>query len=230
MKQTSKKIGIIGIAIMAVLLALFITITSLSVTANSFITMWWSSFSETGNSALDEDFTWEKAVANTRDVSIRTMEEGAVLLRNEDNTLPLAKNSRVNLFGYYSVNSVLGSGGSSTVGSASYKTATLKEGLEEAGLTVNPDLYSWQAEQEDDSRVENIFTMDMSYSIKEFKYADYETAGLIDSAKEYSDVAVYVLARSAGEKQDPTSEYGKTPRARKAKGIIICRSPTSNGT
>lgn len=118
MKQQSKTIGIVGIAIMVLLLALFIALTTLSVTANSFITMWRSSFSETGNSVLDEDFTWDTAVANTRDVSVRTMEEGAVLLRNRDNTLPLAKNSKVNLFGYYSVNSVLGSGGSSTVGSA----------------------------------------------------------------------------------------------------------------
>lgn len=89
----------------------------LSVSASSFITLWWSSFSEKGNSALG-DLTGDQAVENSKNVSVKAMEEGAVLLRNEDKTLPLASGTKVNLFGYYSVKPLTAAGGSSSVGNA----------------------------------------------------------------------------------------------------------------
>lgn len=198
--EQKKTLGIVGIVVSAVLAVIMVVTAVLSVSASSFITLWWSSFSEKGNSALG-DLTGDQAVENSKNVSVKAMEEGAVLLRNEDNTLPLASGTKVNLFGYYSVKPLTAAGGSSSVGNAA-PSADIKQGLEAAGLEVNSSLYTYQYNQTTDDKAGNIFTMETSYTIKEFKYDKIKTDGYIDSAKAYSNIAIYVMSRTASEKND----------------------------
>ena len=198
--EQKKTLGIVGIVVSAVLAVIMVVTAVLSVSASSFITLWWSSFSEKGNSALG-DLTGDQAVENSKNVSVKAMEEGAVLLRNEDNTLPLAKGTKVNLFGYYSVKPLTAAGGSSSVGNAA-PSADIKQGLEAAGLEVNSSLYTYQYNQTTDDKAGNIFTMATSYTIKEFKYDKIKSDGYIDSAKAYSNIAIYVMSRTASEKDD----------------------------
>ena len=189
-----------GIVVSAVLAVIMVVTAVLSVSASSFITLWWSSFSEKGNSALG-DLTGDQAVENSKNVSVKAMEEGAVLLRNEDKTLPLASGTKVNLFGYYSVKPLTAAGGSSSVGNAA-PSANIKQGLEAAGLEVNSSLYTYQYNQTTDDKAGNIFTMETSYTIKEFKYDKIKADGYVDSAKAYSNIAIYVMSRTASEKND----------------------------
>ena len=198
--EQKKTLGIVGIVVSAVLAVIMVVTAVLSVSASSFITLWWSSFSEKGNSALG-DLTGDQAVENSKNVSVKAMEEGAVLLRNEDKTLPLASGTKVNLFGYYSVKPLTAAGGSSSVGNAA-PSADIKQGLEAAGLEVNSSLYTYQYNQTTDDKAGNIFTMETSYTIKEFKYDKIKTDGYIDSAKAYSNIAIYVMSRTASEKND----------------------------
>lgn len=198
--EQKKTLGIVGIVVSAVLAVIMVVTAVLSVSASSFITLWWSSFSEKGNSALG-DLTGDQAVENSKNVSVKAMEEGAVLLRNEDNTLPLASGTKVNLFGYYSVKPLTAAGGSSSVGNAA-PSADIKQGLEAAGLEVNSSLYTYQYNQTTDDKAGNIFTMETSYTIKEFKYDKIKADGYIDSAKAYSNIAIYVMSRTASEKND----------------------------
>ncbi len=198
--EQKKTLGIVGIVVSAVLAVIMVVTAVLSITASSFITLWWSSFSEKGNSALG-DLTGDQAVENSKNVSVKAMEEGAVLLRNEDNTLPLASGTKVNLFGYYSVKPLTAAGGSSSVGNAA-PSVDIKQGLEAAGLEVNSSLYTYQYNQTTDDKAGNIFTMETSYTIKEFKYDKIKSDGYIDSAKAYSNIAIYVMSRTASEKND----------------------------
>ena len=198
--EQKKTLGIVGIVVSAVLAVIMVVTAVLSVSASSFITLWWSSFSEKGNSALG-DLTGDQAVENSKNVSVKAMEEGAVLLRNEDKTLPLASGTKVNLFGYYSVKPLTAAGGSSSVGNAA-PSADIKQGLEAAGLEVNSSLYTYQYNQTTDDKAGNIFTMETSYTIKEFKYDKIKADGYVDSAKAYSNIAIYVMSRTASEKND----------------------------
>lgn len=202
MAKTSKKMGVMGIVVSVILAALIIAISVGAAKANSSITLWWSSFSETGNSALPEDVTRETLVEDMEDISTRVMSEGAVLLENEG-ALPLAKNTTVNLFGYYGVNALVSTGGSVSVGSTNISSVTLKEGLEAAGLKVNEELYEVQEEMTEDSRYQNIFSMVDSYEIAEYQPSDLQA--LMGDAAEVSDVAIYVMGRNAGEKNDPVT-------------------------
>lgn len=68
-------------------------------------------------------------------------EEGAVLLKNDNNALPLAEGSKISCFGQTSVDIVYGGTGSGAVDTSS--VVSLREALEEAGFQVNPSLWAF---------------------------------------------------------------------------------------
>ncbi|HBK02616.1 MAG TPA: hypothetical protein DDY77_06275, partial [Clostridiales bacterium] len=74
--------------------------------------------------------------------------EGAVLLKNEDNALPIAKNSKITVFGKNSVNPVLGGSGSNAA-SAGSGVIGIYDSLKNAGYEVNPEMRKFY---EDNSR------------------------------------------------------------------------------
>lgn len=204
MAQTGKRFGIIGSAIALFLVVAMIATAVLSVGGANFITMWWSSFSETGNTTVS--ITHAEAIANTKAVSVQTMEEGAVLLRNENSTLPLSAGTKINLFGYRAFNEAR-IVGSSDVGSEDLTTISLPDALNDAGFQINESLYTWEQNNSTKEDFGNIFNMSLSYTVKEFDFAEMESAGIIAQAKDFSDVAVYVIGRNAGEKQDAAIGY-----------------------
>ena len=76
------------------------------------------------------------------------MEEGIVLLKNEDDVLPLGSDQRnVTVFGKNSVDLSYGGSGSGGFSGVSYKT--IYDSLEDAGFVTNPEL---KAFYEDESR------------------------------------------------------------------------------
>lgn len=130
-------------------------------------------------------------------------EEGIVLLKNEGNTLPLAEGAKINVFGWSSTNPVYGGTGSGSLSDA-YPTVSLLDGLKDAGFEVNEDLVNFYTEYRDTRPTVGMWGQD--WTIPEPTIDEYDEAGIFDSAKEFSDTAVVVIARSGGEGADlPTS-------------------------
>lgn len=210
-----KRNGVIGAAVSVVLAVVLVAVPVLSYGGSDFITQWWSGMSETGNSALEEGYTMDEALAYSKEVSIEGVEEGTVLLRNEENALPLAEGTKVNLFGYYSASPIFGASGSVTTGSSTKTYTTYKDGLAEAGIEVNGELFDYNVAHSGDEDNGSILNMNTDYRINEIPYSKLQKAGLIDGAKEFSDTAVYVIGRTAGEKADaPTDRDGEGKEGR----------------
>lgn len=83
-----------------------------------------------------------EVIANGEELCEEVVAEGAVLLKNDNNALPLNKGGKVTLYGAGSTNIVIGGGGSSVTGASS---VNLKDALEDSsvGLDVNDDMYNW---------------------------------------------------------------------------------------
>jgi len=79
-----------------------------------------------------------EAFRNANDKNIEVCEEGFVLLKNNDKALPLAKGSKISVFGKNSVKLSYGGSGSSAFQNVTYKT--LDESLTEAGFKTNQTL------------------------------------------------------------------------------------------
>lgn len=80
----------------------------------------------------------DSAYAAANQLNIDITGEGTILLKNKDNVLPLAQNSKISVFGKNSVN--LLHGGSGSGGYASTEMKTIFDSLEAAGFSYNTTL------------------------------------------------------------------------------------------
>ncbi|MGN1022822.1 MAG: glycoside hydrolase family 3 protein [Lachnospiraceae bacterium] len=155
------------------------------------------------NNALgDRYYLQDSTEENSREVTKEIAEEGMVLLKNEDGALPLAKGTKLNVFGWASTNPVYGGTGSGSVDTS--KAITLLQGLTDAGFELNDDISDFYvnfcAERPE------IGMNGQDWTNPEPTIEDYENAGIFDSAEAFSDTALIVIARSGGENADlPTS-------------------------
>ena len=152
----------------------------------------------TGNGTITEE-TSKAATELCESIA----EEGIVLLQNNDAVLPLAGGTKLNVFGWSSTNPLYGGTGSGGLSDA-YPTVSLLEGLKNAGFEVNQELVDFYTEFRATRPTVGMWGQD--WTIPEPSIEDYEAAGVFESAKEFSDTAVVVIARSGGEGADlPTS-------------------------
>lgn len=134
-------------------------------------------------------------------LSRRTAQEGAVLLKNNGNLLPLAPDARVALFGKGSFDYVKGGGGSGDVTVAYVKN--LYDGLKEEGISLYeplPDFYRDYVERR--------------YEAGDVPGLMAEPAlpqSLVDAARGDADVAVIVLSRFSGEGWDREPVFYQEP-------------------
>ena len=148
----------------------------------------------------------EESISSATDLCTAIAEEGIVLLKNEDNILPL-KNTKVNTFGWSATNPVYGGTGSGSL-SGAYPTVTLLEGLTNAGIEYNTALTEFYTNFRASRPMVGMWGQD--WTLPEPTQADYEAANIYDNALAFSDTAVIVIARSGGEGADlPTSYYGE---------------------
>lgn len=128
--------------------------------------------------------------------------EGAALLVNRDNTLPLAKGSKITPFSQSAFNLMYGGTGSGQVSAAD--AVSLKAALEASfgEGTVNPDQWKFYATA-GYKRVNADTTggNQAQYRINEIPWEKYSDA-LKGTWANYGDVALVVLARSGGEGAD----------------------------
>ncbi len=147
--------------------------------------------------------------------------EGAVLLKN-NGALPLAAPSNITLMGRASADPIYGGSGSGSVDLSS--VVSLKTGLETAGYTINPDMFSvlegyvkYKEEQGALGKVrvydnpKTNIVMDKPdesiYNIGEMPVANYQAAQ--GSFATYGDAAIISIGRGGGEGGDLTRDMTK---------------------
>ena len=151
------------------------------------------------------------------------VEEGVVLLKNENNALPLAAEeaAKVNIFGWSGSKGgwIFGSDGSvnSNSGSSKQKVKTLVDVFDEEGIAYNTeltDMYAnFRAKRADGRALSGRMQF---YMLIEPALSAYGAAGegggtLLENAKAYSDTALVVLGRMGGEGTDlPFKQYKNT--------------------
>ena len=143
----------------------------------------------TGNGTLSDEANEEAT-----EVAEEIMEDGIVLLKNES-LLPLNETKKLNIFGWESINPAYGGAGSGGINDL-YDIVSLNQGLENAGFSINQELVDFYNNYGADNPEMSI--QKQSWTLPEPPVDTYSDE-LIKSAKEYSDVAVVVLSRKAGE-------------------------------
>ena len=165
-----------------------------------------------------------------QEVALEIAEEGMVLLKNEENLLPL-ENKKVNVFGASSINPVLGGGGSGSINTEG-GYIDLYESLENAGIDYNVELKeayeNWAENTTVDTSVgggEYIHTATDDGSVSSSSALNNEwdimndlcdeqgnvieakmDEEILKRAEEYSDTAIVVLGRCGSEDGDLSFE------------------------
>ena len=127
-------------------------------------------------------------------VAEEIMEDGIVLLKNES-LLPLNETKKLNIFGWESINPAYGGAGSGGINGL-YDIVSLNQGLENAGFSINQELVDFYNNYGADNPEMSI--QKQSWTLPEPPVDTYSDK-LIKNAKDYSDAAVVVLSRKAGE-------------------------------
>ncbi len=127
-------------------------------------------------------------------------EDGFILLKNEDNVLPLNEGAQVSVFGKNSVNLVYGGSGSS--GSTNKTQKTLYDSLEAAGFSVNPTLKAFYGNnsKSGSGRGANpeMGEIIAGFAVGETPVSKYD-ASVESSYASYNDAAIVVISRIGGE-------------------------------
>ena len=139
----------------------------------------------------------EENVASATQLCENIADEGIVLLDN-DGTLPMAKNSKLNVFGWASTIPCYGGTGSGALSDA-YPTVTLLEGLKNAGFELNTELSDFYTSYRADRPEVGMFSQD--WTLPEPEAAQY-TDEMMNNAKAFSDTAMVVITRVGGEGAD----------------------------
>ena len=140
----------------------------------------------------------DETSAEAQELAVSIGEEGIVLLNNDDNLLPLASGDKLNVFGWASINPILGGAGSGALNDA-YPTTDILTSLADAGIETNAELTSFYTEYKADRPVVGMWAQD--WTLPEPNVSAY-TDELISNAKAFSDTAMIVISRSGGEGAD----------------------------
>ena len=133
-------------------------------------------------------------------VARKAAEESIILLRNEDNTLPLKDSEKVALYGLTSVDFVGIGTGSGEVNTK--HIVNMQEAMAEAGFTLDQNLAEFYqhyfAQQEAVQKMER----NNRWGYRNIREEAELSARAISLQAQENDVAVYVLGRNAGEGAD----------------------------
>ena len=145
-----------------------------------------------------QSLTVEQAADQSRAMAQELVQEGAVLLKDQNNALPLAEGTAVNLFGYGSVDPIYGGSGSGASDTSS--NIDLVTGLTNAGFTVNQELVDFYKKSGVSRAAQKGFE-GSNFTPAEVPAEKY-TDTLLQNAKAFSDVAIVTISRVGGEGGD----------------------------
>ncbi len=146
---------------------------------------------------------------NAAQVSEDISDEGIVLLKNEDDVLPLAEKS-LNVFSFASFNLILGGGGSG--GSNQSQAVPFYDALADQGITVNPDLKATmedagaKTETGGANGLVQIAGAMLGGGDEGEPAPDYLTDDVMAQAAEFSGTALVVVGNDGVEGQDMSPE------------------------
>jgi len=166
--------------------------------------------------------TFKEAIAQSKDLNIKIGEEGIVMVRNERNTLPIAKESlkKINVFGWSSTKGgwVCGSDGSanSNSGASRLKVKDLITVLNDpsVGIETNTELTKMyedfcktRATDQSGNLIRALAQNPNYYQLTEPTRDYYDRPGangktILENAKNFSSTALVVLSRLGGEGTD----------------------------
>ncbi len=144
--------------------------------------------------------TEEEMLAYGERISRQVEAEGAILIKNENQALPLAPGSKISCFSTSSVNLVYGGTGSGTIDTSD--ADNLKEAFAQVGISVNETLWDFyeRGAASKYSRGKTGYFPKKS-ALYEAPWSLY-TDEVLSSVESYADAAVVVLSRTGGEEWD----------------------------
>lgn len=164
-----------------------------------------------GNGNVDSE-TQENVLGLADDVVREIAEDSMVLLKNQNNTLPLdkARNASVNLFGFNAtkLGYLLTGGGSGGTRPVQEKIIYLEDAFAQAGISVNTDLlrayYNW-----DNLDLDSGATTAAQCTLTN-PGEDFYTDELMNQAKAFSNTAIVVIGRWGRENGTKKDDNGTT--------------------
>ncbi len=200
----NKKKFPIGRAILCIVLAvLIIGVNGAAWYFQGYLDNMYTTYEAVGGSS--ETLSYEEAMAHGDDVSIRILQEGSVLLKNDNNVLPLPSDTKkVNLFGWRSSKMVFGGAGSGFVDDTN--AVSLETALSEKDIEVNSELMKLYTDFNSNANSSGVGATD--FDITEPDVSVY-TDSILSNAKAFSNTAIITVSRIGGEGNDlPTDMSG----------------------
>ena len=143
------------------------------------------------------------ALAYGEQIAEEISDEGIVLLKNDGGLLPL-QDKKINVFGFSAVNFRLSGGGSGA--SDQSRSVNLFQGLQNAGISYNQELYNYystnEISEDKATGMGQVLQMIVSGNTPVEPTIDYLTDEMINNAKDFSDTALIVLTSSSVEATD----------------------------
>lgn len=174
------------------------------------------------SSFLSQPIVDEEALAvssaSGQKLSERIVEEGAVMFKNENDALPLdySKDKKVNVFGWRSVDWIHGSVGPNASGGVAPETGDystnigLLKALKNYGISYNARLQAmYESYHEPDNALPGFGNPHISNFVPlvepDINNKSYYSDELLEYSKSFSDVAIVVIGRMAGEGMNASS-------------------------
>lgn len=176
---------------------------------------------ENGTTTTSGSYDRASTLSEGTDVCTRLEEEGATLLYNKDDLLPLG-DKKVTILGACSHNYVQGGTGSAG-GRDDSNTAMMDKAFTNAGIDYNTEAWTWLDNALGDGSDTHNGTTDSTYlaaddpapnfswtsysEVHEFIIDTYEEFVTDDVIGEYTDAAIVTFARSGAEGASPSLDY-----------------------
>lgn len=149
--------------------------------------------------------------AKSKQIAVEAESEGIVLLKNEDNCLPL-EGKKVNVFGAGSVCPLLGGAGSGAI--TTIDPVTFYEALDEEGIEYNAELKSFyekncgtnEIPKTDNTVLNNLLQLILTKSSLKEPAIKKLNDKIMNNAVSFSDTAIIVISRTSAEASDISRE------------------------
>lgn len=166
-------------------------------------------------------------IAETSKTAIKIAEEGSVLLKNEDNVLPL-EGKKLNIFGVGSAFPYIGGTGSGCT--TSDNPVYLYDALDNAGVEYNTELRklyeanggSSDLPYIDHTIINNLINLTMLKNTIDEMDPKKLTDSVMDNAKAFSDTAMVVIGRTGTENSDIDADTLRLSANEKAMIEKVC--------
>ena len=143
----------------------------------------------------------DSTTAQALELGEEVADEGIVMLKDDEGSLPLGSGTKVNVFGWASTHPIYAGTGSGSM-NANYETVSLLKGLNDAGIETNQELSDFYTSYCDVRPQPPAPTgLGGEWTLPEPPTSTYSDQLLAD-AKSYSDTAMIVLGRTGGEGSD----------------------------